>query len=247
MGPVLRAVDPGGTEADEDRALWDSFSGGHQGYKGPSQKHPNGQQEKCTWRLPSTQHEFNEICHSVTFYFMKKRLQTMLWHHNARVNSHQRWKQMRFRVCFHLWCELTSTINVTEWQVSWNSCISVKVMLYSIIHPKGHGRWSCCLLEVATQTTSVGDVTNRINFSLPIQYHPLLIVSMDIWLDHVTPAILCSVTKVSETGRTGYGDHPKVLFGVTNLVTWLGGRKGPTGWLDLRDGQVLTQNINWLV
>ena len=72
MGPVLRAVDPGGTEADEDRALWDSFSGGHQGYKGPSQKHPNGQQEKCTYRLPSTQHEFNEICHSVTFYFMKK-------------------------------------------------------------------------------------------------------------------------------------------------------------------------------
>ena len=32
----------------------------------------------------------------------KKRLQTMLWHHNARVNSHQRWKQMRFRICFHL-------------------------------------------------------------------------------------------------------------------------------------------------
>ena len=46
----------------------------------------------------------------------------MLWHHNARVNSHQRWKQTRFRVCFHLWCELTSTINVTEWQLSWNSC-----------------------------------------------------------------------------------------------------------------------------
>ena len=38
---------------------------------------------------------------------MTKRLQTMLWHHNARVNSHQRWKQTRFRVCFHLWCELT--------------------------------------------------------------------------------------------------------------------------------------------
>ena len=50
-----------------------------------------------------------------------KRLRTMMWHHNARVNSHQRWKQTRFRVCFHLWCELTSTINVTVWQVSWNS------------------------------------------------------------------------------------------------------------------------------
>ena len=34
----------------------------------------------------------------------------MLWHHNARVNSHQRWKQTRFRICFHLWCESTSTM-----------------------------------------------------------------------------------------------------------------------------------------
>ena len=48
--------------------------------------------------------------------FLPQRLQTMLWHHNARVNSLQRWKQARFRVCFYLWCELTSTINVTEWQ-----------------------------------------------------------------------------------------------------------------------------------
>ena len=46
----------------------------------------------------------------------------MVWHNNARVNSHQRWKQTWFRVCFHLWCELTSTMNVMEWQVSWNSC-----------------------------------------------------------------------------------------------------------------------------
>ena len=66
-------------------------------------------------------HEFHETCHSVTSYLMQKRLQTMLWHLNARVNSHQRWKQTRFRVCFHLWCELTSTTNVTEWRVSWNS------------------------------------------------------------------------------------------------------------------------------
>ena len=54
----------------------------------------------------------------IAWHFLhEKRLQTMLWHHNARVNSHQRWKQMRFRICFHLWCELTSTMNVTEWQV----------------------------------------------------------------------------------------------------------------------------------
>ena len=57
--------------------------------------------------------------------FHEKRLQTMLWYHNARVNSHQRWKQVWFRICFHLWCELTSTMNVTEWQVSWNSWYAV--------------------------------------------------------------------------------------------------------------------------
>ena len=57
----------------------------------------------------SLEHEFYETCHSVTFIVL--------------VNSHQRWKQPRNRVCFHLWCELTSTMNVTEWQVSWNSCL----------------------------------------------------------------------------------------------------------------------------
>ena len=35
----------------------------------------------------------DETCHSVTFIVL--------------VNSHQRWKQTRNRVCFHLWCELT--------------------------------------------------------------------------------------------------------------------------------------------
>ena len=43
--------------------------------------------------------------------FHENWLQTMLWHQNAGVNSHQRWKQTRFCVCFHLWRELTSTMN----------------------------------------------------------------------------------------------------------------------------------------
>ena len=65
-------------------------------------------------------HVFHETCH-FTFIVL--------------VNSHQRWKQTRNRVCFHLWCELTlvvwchsfiwslffNRLNVTEWQVSWNS------------------------------------------------------------------------------------------------------------------------------
>ena len=63
--------------------------------------------------------------------FHEIRLQTMLWHHDARVNSHRRWKQTRFRVCFHLWCELTSATNVTDWQVSWNSWY-VKIFGYWI-------------------------------------------------------------------------------------------------------------------
>ena len=45
----------------------------------------------------------------------------IIWCAIEEINL-QRWKQTRFRVCFHLWCELTSTIYVTEWLVSWNSC-----------------------------------------------------------------------------------------------------------------------------
>ena len=55
--------------------------------------------------------------------FHEKRLQTMLWHHNARVNSHQRWKQTRNRVCFHLWCVLTLALwcHSIVWSIfSWN-------------------------------------------------------------------------------------------------------------------------------
>ena len=52
-------------------------------------------------------HEFHETCHSVTLSLL--------------VNSHQRREQTQNCICFHLWCELTSKINVTEWQVSWNS------------------------------------------------------------------------------------------------------------------------------
>ena len=66
-------------------------------------------------------HEFHETCHSVNILFHEQRLQTMLWDHSAWINSRQRWKQTRFRVCFHLWCELTTTMNVTGRQVSWNS------------------------------------------------------------------------------------------------------------------------------
>ena len=68
--------------------------------------------------------------------FHGKRLQTMLWHHDAGVNSHQRWKQTRFRVCFHLWCELTSTMNVTEWQVSWTSCAVLTESFFSFSKKK---------------------------------------------------------------------------------------------------------------
>ena len=58
-------------------------------------------------KLALIKHELHETGHSVTFIVL--------------VNSHQRWKQTRNRVCFHVWRELTSTMNVTEWPVSWNS------------------------------------------------------------------------------------------------------------------------------
>ena len=78
------------------------------------------------WRLSLIMKcgRYTQIPWNLSFHYIlyhETRLQTMLRHHNARVNSHQRWKQTRFRVCIHLWCELNSTMNVTEWQVSWNS------------------------------------------------------------------------------------------------------------------------------
>ena len=90
----------------------------------------------------NAKHEFHETCHSITFLFDKKRLQMVLWHHYARVNSHQRWKQTRFRVCFHLWCELTITMNVTEWQISynsWKSFLGRKILDFKICAPPLEG------------------------------------------------------------------------------------------------------------
>ena len=105
--------------------------------------------------------------------FHEKRLQTMLWHHNAKVNSHQRWKQTRFRVCFHLWCELTNTMNVTEWQFLWNSCfeyqwlpskdfflaiLSLKLACSIVIHAL------YCLFQVSFSTFYEGGIGKAINF-----------------------------------------------------------------------------------
>ena len=71
---------------------------------------------------PPERDDFHETCNAVSFIVL--------------VNSHQRWKQTRFRVCFHLWYELTSTMNVTEWQVSWNSCYNVSSSPYIMYNSK---------------------------------------------------------------------------------------------------------------
>ena len=68
---------------------------------------------KCTF------HEFHETCHSVTFYFMKK---DSKWCCDTTTPE--------LCVCFYLWCELTSTINVREWQVAWNSWDVVSINCY---------------------------------------------------------------------------------------------------------------------
>ena len=64
------------------------------------------------------------------------------------VNSHQRWKQTRNRVCFHLcvswlWhCGVTASFgvifqewNVTEWQVSWNSWAELSCGVVNLCGP----------------------------------------------------------------------------------------------------------------
>ena len=61
--------------------------------------------------LPLLHHEFHEIYHSVTFYFMKK--------DSKRCCDTT---TPEFCVCFHLWREWTSTMNVTEWQVQYYAC-----------------------------------------------------------------------------------------------------------------------------
>ena len=48
--------------------------------------------------LETSKHQFHETCHSVTFIVLVNSHQR--W-------THQRWKQTRNRICFHLWCELT--------------------------------------------------------------------------------------------------------------------------------------------
>ena len=85
--------------------------------------------------------------------FNEKRLQTMLWHQNARVNSHQRWKQTRFRVCFHLWCELTSTMNVMERHVSWNSWLESSIVGCSC-HIGKRSKWNTLIWAYFLTVTS---------------------------------------------------------------------------------------------
>ena len=72
---------------------------------------------------PKGSHELHENCHSVTFYFMKKKDSRRCCDITMPESIHTKDEsKLRFSASFHLWCELTTTINVTEWQVSWNSC-----------------------------------------------------------------------------------------------------------------------------
>ena len=63
-------------------------------------------------------HEFHETCHSVTFIVL--------------VNSHQRWKQTRHRVCFHLWCELTPALWCQS--IVWSSFSWIKMQRNDKFH-----------------------------------------------------------------------------------------------------------------
>ena len=79
-------------------------------------------------RSGHTSHEFHETCHSVTCIVL--------------VNSHQRWKQTRYCVCFHLWCELTLALwchSIIWSRFSWNK-ISRNHKFHGIhvLHPTFH-------------------------------------------------------------------------------------------------------------
>ena len=59
---------------------------------------------------PSPIYGFHETCHSVTFIVL--------------VNSHQRGKQTRNHVCFHLWCELTMALRCRI--IAWSLFLEMK-------------------------------------------------------------------------------------------------------------------------
>ena len=56
-----------------------------------------------------------------------KRLQTMLWHHNTRVNSHQRWKQTADQ------CLLSSLV----WIDHYNQCNRMTSFMEFMAHHRG--------------------------------------------------------------------------------------------------------------
>ena len=97
-----------------------------------------------------SQHEFHETCHSLTFYFMKKDSKrccdtTMPESIHTKDES-----KLQFSACFRLWCELTTTINVTEWQVSWILCTAFQVPIvywkkYNVLTAKVKCSWTCSL------------------------------------------------------------------------------------------------------
>ena len=77
---------------------------------------------KAVWR-------FSESCHAVFMNSMKRHSVTFI----VLVNPHQRWKQTRNRVCFHLWCELTLAFAFI-FGVNWLWCCGVTAPLEVFFH-----------------------------------------------------------------------------------------------------------------
>ena len=86
----------------------------------------------------------------------------------------------RFRVCFHLWCELTTTMNVTEWQVSWNSCFCLWVYTengrYSLLWSWPLRQIVVIVLHFISCVNSFCDISKKCFLPNMIRAVPILII-----------------------------------------------------------------------
>ena len=78
--------------------------------------------------------------------------------------------KLRFSVCFHLWCELTTTISVTEWQVSWNSCTTQ----YSVIYVPWNTQIWRNIKPILLHWTDKADPDRPVDTQSALPYPPLL-------------------------------------------------------------------------
>ena len=153
-----------------------------------------GKQSRPTGSL-SAWYEFHKNCHSVTFIVL--------------VNSHQRWKQTRFCISFHLWFELTSTLNLMEWQVSWNSlrALSEPVSLDCLPISRGGGKGGC--LAQSQHLVILNEIYPEYSFvTLSCEFHEIILYGN----------LLLKIFCISYPGH--FSNFPKTIYLSESLFRW---------------------------